>query len=287
MESGGRSQSPSPAMEVRIWGARGSVPTPTAENLRVGGNTPCIEVRSASGERFIFDAGTGIRNLGIAQPDCVGEQRNLHIFLTHFHWDHLQGLPFFTPLYSADNTLTFHSACLADELRAILATQMSKPFFPVRFDLVAANMKFEQLGRVPVRFGAVEIASFPLHHPGGACGYTIDVGGARVVYATDHEHGDAEADARLVDVSRGADLLIYDSQYTPEEYEGHMGWGHSTWLQATRVAAAAGVKELVLFHHDPSHSDSTMFSILDQAQREFQNTTLAVEGMSIAVPHII
>src|ERR1700742_1110202 len=198
MDSGVPSQPPSPAMEVRIWGARGSVPTPAAENLRVGGNTACVEVKVASGESFIFDAGTGIRNLGLARATQANQQRELHIFLTHFHWDHLQGLPFFPPLYSAEITITFHSACSAEHLRNVLSGQMTNPYFPVRFDLLAANMKFEQIEGAPVRFGNVEIASFTLHHPGGACGYTIDAAGARVVYATDHEHGYASADPRLL-----------------------------------------------------------------------------------------
>jgi len=284
MESGVPSQPPIPAMEVRIWGARGSVPTPAAENLRVGGNTACVEVKVASGESFIFDAGTGIRNLGLAHAMHAQQQRDLHIFLTHFHWDHLQGLPFFTPLYSAENTITFHSACSAEHLRNVLSGQMTNPYFPVRFDLLAAKMNFEQIEGAPVRFGNVEIASFKLHHPGGACGYTIDTGGSRVVYATDHEHGYASADARLMAAARGADVLIYDAQFTPVEYPTHKGWGHSTWLEATRVAAVAGVKQLVLFHHDPGHTDDAMLSILDQARKEFPNTSLAIEGAVFVAP---
>jgi phosphoribosyl 1,2-cyclic phosphodiesterase len=283
MESGVPSQVPSPAMEVRIWGARGSVPTPKAENLRVGGNTSCIDVVAATGERFIFDAGTGIRNLGLAEMQRQEKQHDLHIFLTHFHWDHLQGLPFFIPLYSPENSITFHSACSAEHLRHVLSGQMTNPYFPVRFDLVAAKLNFEQIYGKALRLGEVEIASFPLHHPGGACGYTIDAGGARVVYGTDHEHGNADADAGLLAVSQGADILIYDSQFTPEEYTSHMGWGHSTWLEATRVAAAAQVKQLVLFHHDPGHCDVEMERILELARREFPNTCLATEGLTIPV----
>jgi phosphoribosyl 1,2-cyclic phosphodiesterase len=284
MDRGVPSQPPIPAMEVRIWGARGSVPTPAAENLRVGGNTACVEVKAAGGESFIFDAGTGIRNLGLARAAHPDQQRDLHIFLTHFHWDHLQGLPFFTPLYSAENTITFHSAWPAGHLRNVLSGQMTNPYFPVRFDLLAAKMNFAQIEAAPACFGDVEIASFKLHHPGGACGYTIDTAGARVVYATDHEHGYASADARVLAAARGADVLIYDAQFTPEEYPAHQGWGHSTWLEATRIAATAGVKQLVLFHHDPGHTDDDMQSILDQARREFPNTSLAIEGTMIAAP---
>ncbi len=273
----------SPAMEVRIWGARGSVPTPIMENLRVGGNTSCVEVRAATGESYILDAGTGIRLLGLARGQSETPQRDLHIFLTHFHWDHLQGLPFFTPLYSARNRITFHSACPAAELQQVLQGQMSNPYFPVRFDLVAAELRFEQLRGSAARFGEVQISSFPLHHPGGACGYAIEAGGARVVYATDHEHGDERADAGLMAAARNADVLIYDAQFTPEEYAAHKGWGHSTWLEATGLAEAACVKHLVLFHHDPGHSDEEMQRIVEQARERFPNTSLAIEGESIAV----
>jgi phosphoribosyl 1,2-cyclic phosphodiesterase len=283
MDDHGPSQPRTPAMEIIVWGARGSVPTPAADHLYVGGNTSCIEVRVATGETFIFDAGTGIRMLGLSRARSQDSEHHLHIFLTHFHWDHLQGLPFFGPLFSAENTITFRSACSAEDLRRILSVQMEDPYFPVRFDLVSATIKFEQIIGAAVRFGNAEIASFALHHPGGACGYRIDAGGTRFVHATDHEHGDAEADARLLKVARGADVLIYDAQYTPEEYKTRVGWGHSTWLEATRCAAAAQVKQLVLFHHDPGHTDDDMQHIVEQARKHFPNTSLALEGRSIRV----
>jgi phosphoribosyl 1,2-cyclic phosphodiesterase len=270
-------------MEVVVWGARGSVPTPAADHLEVGGNTSCIEVRLASGETFIVDAGTGIRMLGLSRGQWRDSQRDLHIFFTHFHWDHLQGLPYFDPLYSAECSITFHSASSTKKLHRALSGQMSNPYYPVAFDLAGAAMKFEQIHGAAVRLGNAEITSFAVHHPGGACGYRIDVGEARLVHVPDHEHGNAEADARLIDVARGADVLIYDAQFTPEEYKTHVGWGHSTWMEATRVANAAKVKQLVLFHHDPRHSDNDMQSIVMQAQEHFPNTVLAVEGKSIVV----
>jgi ribonuclease BN (tRNA processing enzyme) len=144
-------------------------------------------------------------------------------------------------------------------------------------------MNFEQICGKAIRFGNVEISSVALHHPGGACGYVIDTGGSRVVYATDHEHGEEEADERLIAAAQNADVLIYDSQFTPEEYGAHMGWGHSTWLQGTRIATAANAKQLILFHHDPGHSDDEMFRILEEARDVFPNTNLAIEGMTISV----
>jgi phosphoribosyl 1,2-cyclic phosphodiesterase len=282
MDRGEAPEQGRPELEVRIWGARGSVPTPVARNLRVGGNTSCIEVCQAEGQSLVFDAGTGIRMLGLASAKSEFPQREWHVFLTHFHWDHLQGLPFFPPLYSPETTITFHSACPAEELRSVLEGQMTNPYFPVRLDLVAAELKFEQLTG-PVRFGQVEISSFPLHHPGGACGFVAASGGARVVYATDHEHGDEATDEGVVAAAKDADVLIYDAQFTPEEYPSHKGWGHSTWSEGVRVAEAAGVKRLVLFHHDPAHSDEEMGRILEAARARFPETLLAIEGMRIAV----
>jgi phosphoribosyl 1,2-cyclic phosphodiesterase len=279
----GFSQPHKPTMEVVVWGARGSVPTPAADHVNVGGNTSCIEVRLAGGKTLIVDAGTGIRMLGLSLGRSKESAHNLHIFFTHFHWDHLQGLPYFDPLYSRENTITFHSTRSTEELHRVLSGQMAYPYYPVPFDRAGAAIKFEQIHEAAMRFGNAEIMSFAVHHPGGACGYRIDAGCARLVHVPDHEHGDLEADARLIDVARGADVLIYDAQFTPEEYGAHVGWGHSTWLEATRFANVAGVKQLVLFHHDPQHSDDDMQHIVEQARKHFPNTTLAVEGKSIAV----
>lgn len=279
----GTGTAPQNAVEVRIWGARGSVPTPAAENLRVGGNTPCVEVLIGEAS-FIFDAGTGIRNLGSVQAARLERHAaEQHIFLTHFHWDHVQGLPFFQPLYSAANKVHFYSGFSAEHLQRVLEGQMKEPYFPVPFERLAARKEFAQVSEEPKRFGAAVVSAFPLTHPGGAFGYRLRVDGMSVVYATDHEHGDAVADARLRAMAEGADVLIYDAQFTPEEYRSKGGWGHSTWLEATRVARDAGVKQLVLFHHDPDHTDDMMERICEEARREFVATEVAAEGMTLVL----
>jgi phosphoribosyl 1,2-cyclic phosphodiesterase len=276
-----------PLIRVRVWGARGSIPTPSSAVLKYGGNTPCVEVivRREIGcdQRLIFDAGTGIRNLGLDLLMTKTVDCDFHIFLTHFHWDHVQGLPFFPALYNKATTITFYSSRTPEELREILWGQMATPYFPVRFDDLLATVHFVHIGETPVKLGEVEVSTFCLTHPQGAAGFRVVHKGRSVVYATDHEHGNEEADLRLLNAARGADVLFYDSQYTPEEYPSHRGWGHGTWLEATKVGHEAGVKRLVLFHHDPSHDDFQIDEILKLARAEFPETFAATEGETIVV----
>jgi len=285
-----------PRIDVRVWGARGSIPTPSPTVLKFGGNTPCVELTFSDAsftdpdapqpegvQRIILDAGTGIRNLGMELIRTNSVQREFHVFLTHFHWDHVQGLPFFPALYDRTATITFYSSRAPQELREILWGQMVTPYFPVRFDDLAASVHFVQVGETPLRLGDVDISSFCLTHPQGAAGFRVAYGGKTVVYATDHEHGEPKADLRLMNAARGADLLFYDAQYTPEEYPSRRGWGHGTWLEATRVGRAAGVKQLVLFHHDPGHDDCKMDQILELARDRFPSTLAAAEGQTITI----
>jgi phosphoribosyl 1,2-cyclic phosphodiesterase len=283
--------SSSPALELRIWGARGSYPTPVAANLGHGGNTSCIQVLAPGhNDIFLFDAGTGIHSLGrtlLADPDAP---THIHIFLTHFHWDHIQGLPGFAPLFSHRNTITFYSSHSPHELRRILHGQMAAPYFPVEFEALASTRHFHQIHEHGLIFGtpddpnSLTIHPIPLHHPGGATGYRISRRGHTIVYATDHEHGNPAADAHLLHASANADILLYDAQYTPEIYPHRIGWGHSTWLEATRLATHANVNQLLLFHHDPHHDDATLASIVTQSQQHFPNTHAATEGSHLPLP---
>jgi phosphoribosyl 1,2-cyclic phosphodiesterase len=274
-------------MRVRAWGVRGSIPTPSPGVLKFGGNTPCVEVILADqfgcGSRMILDAGTGIRNLGMDLSTKRCHDKDFHIFLTHFHWDHVQGLPFFSALYDKDATITFYSSRKPELLREILWGQMVTPYFPVRFDDIAASVDFVQMSSTPMNFAGAQVSCFCLTHPQGATGFKIVYAGKTVVYATDHEHGEAAADLRLLDAARGADLLFYDAQYTPEEYPNRRGWGHGTWLEATKVGTEAGVKQLVLFHHDPGHDDQKMEKIVELARERFACTSAATEGETIIV----
>jgi phosphoribosyl 1,2-cyclic phosphodiesterase len=270
-------------MRLKFWGVRGSIPTPTPDHLAFGGNTACIEVRSG-GQLFVIDGGTGARELGL----CLNQefsQRDLKInfLLSHFHWDHIQGLPFFAPLYRSGNDVTFYSGRPAEQVRDILEGQMTNPYFPVNFEFLSASRSFIDFFGVPPKIGLVAIHPFPLNHPQGATGYRIEVDGSVITHASDLEHGNPEFDRLLREYAQNADILIYDSQYTPEEYESKKGWGHSTWLEAVQVARECRVGRLILFHHDPGHDDDCLTTIESQARGLFENTDAAREGWELSL----
>lgn len=270
-------------MHIKLWGVRGSIPTPQQGFLDFGGNTTCIEVRLPGDQVVIIDGGTGIRNLGKALMDeFQGRSMSLRLLMTHFHSDHIQGIPFFLPLYNAGNQVTFFSNRPARELRETLEGQMANPYFPVSFDHLAAERHFEHL-QAGAHFGDLHVQSFPLNHPQGACGYRLESNGAVVVHASDLEHGDAEFERILFEHARDADLLIYDAQYTPDEYATKIGWGHSTWMEAIRTARAANVKKLVLFHHDPEHDDRFMTRLEEEVKSQFENAEMAREGSTLKI----
>jgi len=270
---------PQATVRLRFWGVRGSTPTPQVENLTFGGNTSCVEIRTADNESIILDAGSGIRNLAtLLMKEAAGKPISTQLFLTHFHWDHIQGMPFFAPIYGPKNSVSFYTGVTGRPLQETLEGQMAKPYFPVDFDQVAAKREFNTIepgGHVSL--GHVKVIPFPLNHPQNASGYRIEIGEKVIVYATDYEHGH-KLDTTLRDYAQGADLLICDAQYTPEEYEKHRGWGHSTWLNAVQVARDAEARQLFLFHHDPSHDDQQMMRITEDARMQFENTTSAWEG---------
>lgn len=269
----------SAAVAVRFWGVRGSIPVPDADYLEVGGNTPCVHLRGPRGTHCILDAGTGARALGDALAAEAGEAPlELNVLLSHFHWDHIQGLPFFAPLYTEGNRVTFYSGHDPLRLRGLLSGQMTGPYFPIPFEALSATMETVALRMdAATAIGEFSVTAFGLHHPQGACGYLVSCGDVSVVYASDHEHGNPEADAALLRAACHADLLICDAQFTPEQYPERRGWGHTTWRYAAELAAEAGVGRLMLFHHDPAHDDATLRAILKQARSVFPRTDLATE----------
>lgn len=275
-------------MLVRFWGVRGSTPTPQSENLRYGGNTSCVEVR-VNGHIYIFDCGTGFRNLGKqlslehSQNGKKGHPIQAHIFLSHFHWDHIQGIPFFSPLYGdRDNSFVFHSSSRTHGLQRALEEQMADPYFPVNMSEMAAHRQFRNLDEGRTTLDHCTVQSMWLNHPQGCLGFRMESQGKVIVYATDNEPGDPVFDKNVRKLAAGADVLIYDAQYLPEEYAARkQGWGHSHWREAINVVMESGAKELILFHHDPDHSDACIDSVVKQAREHYPKVRAASEGMEI------
>jgi len=270
-------------MKVTFWGVRGSIPTPQHSNLEFGGETACVEIE-AEGSHIVLDAGTGIRRLGHEMLHRPGASEvGCDILFSHFHWDHVQGIPYFAPLFQ-EGAIRFHSHVPVQILHANLSAQMAEPFFPWPFDAAESKKEYSQFKWFsPFSIGPFHIMPFPLRHPQGCTGFRIQCGGRTVVYATDYEHGDPESDAILHEQSMGADLLIADAQYTPEEYFRHIGWGHSTWLEAAMIAARSNVRHLALFHHDPMHSDDDLKEIVLAAQKVFASADAARERTSLTI----
>ncbi len=203
---------------------------------------------------------------------------SLHIFLTHYHWDHIQGLPVFAPLFQAQNKICFYASERLGSIQKHLRGQMDAPYFPVKFDDLPARIEFVEMNHQSVAVGDLRVTAFPLNHPQGASGFRIESQAAVIVYASDLEHGDAKLDQVIREAADGADTLIYDAQFTPEEYQSHIGWGHSHWREAAAVASDAGVKELILFHHDPGHDDGLLTQVESEARAFFEHTWAAREG---------
>lgn len=276
-------------MRVTFWGVRGSAPAPGRDTWRYGGNTPCLEVR-ADEQLFIFDAGTGIRDLGhqlCAELASPGLQATL--FLSHYHWDHVQGLPFFEPLYFAGNHISIcgprPQADAPSSLPGVLHVLFRPPFFPVSTSELKSTFALRELDwKSDFTSGTARIRTCRTNHPQGALAYRVDNGGASLVYATDHEPGNPDLDRDLRALARGSDLLINDAQYRPEQLGAQKaGWGHGSWLAAATLAREAGAKNLVLFHHEPLHSDHELDAIVHQARQVFPNTWGAAEGMYVDV----
>lgn len=270
-------------LRVRFWGVRGSIATPMPETLGVGGNTSCVEVRAAGGPPLVLDLGTGARALGDALVHTAdGAALDVSVLLSHFHWDHIQGFPFFAPLYGPGNRVTLYASAADGRPRDLLEGQMQAPYFPVDFDALPAAVRFVTLMPFEaVEVGGVRVVPFPVHHTQHVFGFRLEAGGASAVYCTDYEHGDPAADALVTEMAAGADLLICDAQYTPEEYATREGWGHTTWEVAARLARRAGVGRLALFHHDPTHADADLDAILDATRTIFPDTLLATEHTEV------
>lgn len=270
-------------LKVKFWGVRGSIACSSPEHVRYGGNTSCIEI--AAGERrFVLDAGTGIRQLG--QTFVRDGVRDIDLLLTHTHWDHINGFPFFGPAYDPSRTIRIragHLLKMGTNIRGVLAQQMHSPMFPVPLEAMRAKISFEDFhaGETFELYPGVIIRTAPLNHPNGATGYRIEHGGRVVVYITDTEHVPGQDDANVLKLIDKADLVIYDSTYTESEFPNRIGWGHSTWNEGLRLCRIAGAKRLAIFHHDPDHNDDFMDRLSEEASRAWDGAFVCREGTEI------
>lgn len=277
---------PAPSISARFWGVRGSVPCPGARYLRYGGNTSCVEVRCGP-HLLILDGGTGLRELGLQLVRAGAAPLDADLLLTHTHMDHINGVPFFGPLFDPRNRFVMWSGHLAPErnLERVLHDFMSDPVFPVPPSVFGARVEYRdfQAGETLEPRPGVRVRTALLNHPQRATGYRVEYGGRSLCYVTDTEHTPDRLDPAIVELVRGADALIYDCSYTDEEFSRFVTWGHSTWQEGTRLAEAAGVGRLVLFHHDPAHDDDRMDAIAEEADRARPGTLTAHEGMMLAL----
>lgn len=273
---------------VYFWGVRGSIPCPGPNTVRYGGNTPCVEMQ-VGGKRLVFDGGTGLHVLG--QSLLRQMPVEAHLFFTHSHWDHMQGFPFFTPGFVKGNHFCIYGAIAPDgsTVEQRLNDQMLHPNFPVPLQIMQADLDFHDVTPgEPIKIDDIVVETSPLNHPGEAVGYRVCWGGGAAVYVTDTEHYPDRVDENILWLARDADILIYDSTYTDEEYHSpkspKIGWGHSTWQEAVKLAKAANVKTLVIYHHDPAHDDDFLDNVGRQAAEQFSGAIMAREGMVLSVP---
>jgi phosphoribosyl 1,2-cyclic phosphodiesterase len=270
---------------VKFWGVRGSIACSSPDHVIFGGNTSCVEI-IAGGSVIILDAGTGIRPLG--QSLLRRGVTSAHLLLTHAHWDHINGFPFFAPAHRPGFALRVMAGHLSERpggIRAVLARQMEDPTFPVPLTIMRAQVTFEDFraGETLSLGEDVVVRTAPLRHPNGATAYRIDHGGRSACFVTDTEHVPGQPDQAVLDLIAGADLVIYDSTFTDEEFPAKVGWGHSTWQEGVRLARAAGVRQVAVFHHDPDHLDPFMERLEAEARQMWNGAVVARDNMEIVL----
>jgi phosphoribosyl 1,2-cyclic phosphodiesterase len=284
------------SFKIKFWGVRGSIPTPGASTLFYGGNTSCVEARFKAGPFFILDAGTGIRELG-KYLEQKQEKIQVYIFISHFHWDHIQGLPFFRPAFDSQNSITIvGSDDPAAKLAQIISFQMDPTYFPITIEDMKAQINFRSIKEEKISIEGVEIQTLYLNHPGYALGYRFSYKNHSLVYISDNEpflnlpdstlsrsrlrpisaveqvfdNFHENKNAKLIEFCKQADILIHDAQFLPEEYEVRKTWGHSPYHYTIDLALKSQVKSLILFHHDPDHEDKIVKKILEQSKRKIR-----------------
>ncbi len=277
---------PSGDFTVRFWGVRGSIACSGPRTVRYGGNTSSLEVR-CGGRMLLFDGGTGLRYLGnsLASAGPASAPIDADLFLTHTHFDHVCGLPFFRPFFDPKNRWRLWAGHLGEgmTLRRVLGEFMMAPLFPVPPQVFRARMEYRDFkpGETLSPGPGIALRTATLNHPDGATGYRIEYGGRSLCYLTDTEHVPGAPDRNILSLIAGADLVIYDSMYTDAEYNTYVGWGHSTWQEGVRLCRAAGAKRMVVFHHDPEHDDDMLDGIAREVEKELPGSVVARDGLVI------
>ncbi|MFZ7128535.1 MAG: MBL fold metallo-hydrolase [Desulfobacterales bacterium] len=271
-------------MQITVWGSRGSIPVSGREYLVYGGDTTCLEIRSESGEIIVVDAGTGIRRLGNTLID--EEIYTYHFLLTHGHWDHLMGLPFFKPLYLDDASIRVHRGLFLKKFVENMVTRvMTPPNFPIRYSELRAQILYEGGNQERFDIGSVTIETIPLSHPNMGSGYRFTEDGKSFVFLTDNElgyiHPGGRTMAEYIAFSEGADLLFHDGEYTPEEYEHRVLWGHSAYTETVELALRAGVKTLGLFHLNQERSDEEVDTIVNDCRQIVDQHGSSMECLAV------
>jgi len=276
--------------KLTFWGVRGSTPTPDRQTFRYGGNTPCVEVSTPNGTRFILDCGTGLRHLGSHWEETLrGAAIDAHVLVTHYHWDHIQGIPFFHPFFQPQNRFHFYSFeskfLGPNSLKQVLEAQLASPYFPVDLSMLSAVREFREItGGEQFDIHGTRVTTRWLNHPQGCLGYRLETPAGSIVYATDNEPGIPEYDETLRQLAAGADVLICDAQCSPEQLATtRKGWGHSSWLECVKLARHTRARNLFLFHHDPDATDKIVDGFLYAARQEFAPTWAAMEGMTVSL----
>ena len=271
-------------MIVNFWGVRGSLPTPGSDFNKYGGNTSCVEVK-VNGRTIIFDMGSGIKNLG--NHLIKNNIKNFAIFISHFHYDHTCGLPFFAPAYDVNSKFKVYSGILPTRGKTlkVLNSQISSPSFPITVKDFSADIEYKdfEIGKTILLKDSINIKTMLLNHPDGAVGYRLDCEGKSVCYITDHEHSLGKENQELIDFVKNSNILIYDSTYDDNEFKNYIGWGHSTWQEGGRLAEKAGVKKFYIFHHNPDNCDAKMSEIESISKKKNKNFFVAKEGMCVKV----
>jgi phosphoribosyl 1,2-cyclic phosphodiesterase len=271
-------------MDVTFWGVRGSLPCSSPDHVRYGGNTSCVSVRCGS-LNLVFDAGTGIRQYG--QWLCKQENHQVALLLSHTHWDHINGFPFFSPAYDTRFNIAIYAGHLKSQgmsVKQVLESQMTAPTFPISMNTMTSNLSFTDFiaGETINIAPRVEVKTVNLNHPNQATGYRLNYQGSSVCYVTDTEHHPRTINENILNLIAGADLVIYDCTYTDQEFPARVSWGHSTWQEGVRLCQAAQAKRLAIFHHDPDHDDGFMDEVSRSAEQMWPGAFVAKEGMTLS-----